>query len=284
VSRCTAVDATGGEVSFDPNLAGTPTPVTIDNNDALSAISCPSARQCTAIDNDGLDVTFDPTDPGAVTPVTVSAGDAFSSLACPSARQCTAVDDDGRELTFDPRLVTAPAPVPVAVDGGVALSAVACPSAVQCTAVDEDGREVTFDPSPATQSQGRLTGVAARRPKLELSFVMGSSAPPIETITVSLPQGLAFSGSRKALEHTIVIRGAGAKKLRFAAGTRARTLRVRLAAATTQAQVTIPSAAISVTRSLAARVREGTVKTLTVLVSATGAGHQKIELRLKLRV
>ena len=62
-TQCTAVDANGQQVTFNPNSPGTPTPTTIDVSD-LIGVACPSAVQCTAVDGFGKAVTFNPTSPG----------------------------------------------------------------------------------------------------------------------------------------------------------------------------------------------------------------------------
>jgi hypothetical protein len=77
--QCTAVDAAGRDVTFDPTSPGSPTPHRIDsslgtNGDVMIAVACPSTRQCTAIDNSVHEVTFDPTSPGTPTPVTIEPG------------------------------------------------------------------------------------------------------------------------------------------------------------------------------------------------------------------
>ena len=62
-AQCTAVDNTGGEVTFDPitgtvNTAGV---TSIDQGRSLNAVWCSSGTQCTAVDANGHEVTFDPT-------------------------------------------------------------------------------------------------------------------------------------------------------------------------------------------------------------------------------
>ena len=52
-SQCTAVDDSGGEVTFNPVSPGTPSPASVDGNQQFVGISCPTASQCTAIDSNG---------------------------------------------------------------------------------------------------------------------------------------------------------------------------------------------------------------------------------------
>jgi len=143
-SQCTAVDDSGGEVTFDPRSPRTAIRRTIDSAGRLAAVACPSASQCTAVDAAGLAVTFDPSSPGVAAPTTIDGGHTLSGVVCPSTSQCTAIDDSGREMTFDPR--SPRTAIRRTIDSAGRLAAVACPSARQCTAVDRAGREVTFDP------------------------------------------------------------------------------------------------------------------------------------------
>jgi hypothetical protein len=164
-SQCTAVDESGGEVTFNPASPGSPTRVTIDpGGGGLFGLACPSASQCVAVDFSGREVTFNPTTPATAMPVFISPGALLTAVACPSATQCTALD--GRlEFTFDP---TSPGVVrnPVAVDPSGILAGIVCPSVSQCTGVDQHGSETTFNPaSPGTPTPvpidlGVLDGVA----------------------------------------------------------------------------------------------------------------------------
>jgi hypothetical protein len=160
-TQCTAVDDSGGEVTFDPTSA-TPnsTPHTVDSGEDLHALACPSNTQCTAVDGSGGEVTFDPTSatPNS-TAQTVDAGPGLDGVACPSATQCTAVDPSGGEVTFDPTSAT-PNSTPYTIDSTL-LNTLDCPSATQCGAVDGFGREVTFDPTSAAPNSTPHTIVGA---------------------------------------------------------------------------------------------------------------------------
>ena len=61
--QCTAVDADGQEVTFDPTSPGTPTPISVGGAFSMpAAVACPSTGQCTFVGAGG-EVTFDPTSP-----------------------------------------------------------------------------------------------------------------------------------------------------------------------------------------------------------------------------
>jgi hypothetical protein len=170
-------------VTFNPTEPGYPIATTIDLDNALAGVACPSSGQCTAVDNQGQQVTFDPTEPAAAsttkfTPdsfgavacpsseqcigvgedaamfnplrsvfsgISVDPSNGLEAVACPSSIQCTATDLLGQEATFDPSLGSAQAPI--AIDAPNWLDGLACPSTSQCTAVDFKGQQVTFDPT-----------------------------------------------------------------------------------------------------------------------------------------
>ena len=186
-SQCTAVDARGQELTFDPASPGTPTPTTISNgypagynmvggnyypagNYGLEAVACPSTSQCTAVEWDyleppyvGRQVTFDPETGLVITaPTTIDDnGGTMKAVACPSTSQCTAVDYVGNEVTFDPNSPGTPTTTTI---GTAILQGVACPSTSQCTAVyatrNGGGNEVTFDPnSPGTPTPTTIDAV-----------------------------------------------------------------------------------------------------------------------------
>ncbi|MGA2012338.1 MAG: hypothetical protein ABSH51_17690, partial [Solirubrobacteraceae bacterium] len=102
LSQCTAVDADGQAVTFDPGSPGGAVPASVDAGYGLASVACPSSAQCTAIAG-AREVTFDPTSPGAPTPVAIDAGNDVRAVACPSVWQCTAVDNEGNEVTAAPQ-------------------------------------------------------------------------------------------------------------------------------------------------------------------------------------
>ena len=78
-SRCTAVEKSGQQVTFDPTAPGEPTPTTV-NAPTLLGVACPSTVQCTAVDDSGRQVTFDPTAPGSPTPTTIDGSNWLSAV------------------------------------------------------------------------------------------------------------------------------------------------------------------------------------------------------------
>jgi hypothetical protein len=133
-----------------------------------------------------------------------------------------------------------------------------------------------------TISGGSLTGVPALKARLRFTLAAGVSMPAITTISVSLPRGLSFSTSAKALRRGIVITNARGKKLKARAKVHARALTIVIGAATAKAVVTISSPAISVGHALAKSAQNEKDKTLTVLVRAIDTGEATTQLPLKL--
>ena len=129
--ECTAVDARGREVNFNPTHPRVRS-VYPESTKSLSAITCPSATQCTAVGKNGTEVTFAPGTGWLITRRQIDAGRQLTAVACPSARQCSTADQLGREITFDPqrdrRLVTDQI-------GTTAVTGIACPSRRLCVAV-----------------------------------------------------------------------------------------------------------------------------------------------------
>jgi hypothetical protein len=101
-SQCTAVDAAGREVTFDPGSPRGWSAYTIDARRALSALACPAVSQCTAVDGSGQEVTFDPNSTIGWTRFVIDPGHSLQGVACPSVSQCMGADDGGRVVTFDP--------------------------------------------------------------------------------------------------------------------------------------------------------------------------------------
>jgi hypothetical protein len=146
LTQCTAVDDLGNEVTFNPQLPGTPALTTVDSGAAVAGLACPTATQCTVIDaTTGAQVTFDPRSPGASAPRTIDSVRLDRGLACPSATQCTATDVNGAAVTFDPQ--SSAAPRRTEIDTRRTLDAIACPSVNECVAVTSDGRAVQGDPT-----------------------------------------------------------------------------------------------------------------------------------------
>src|SRR3974390_1625156 len=100
-------------------------PVTIDNSQPPTAVSCPSASFCAAVGVGGYAQTFNgaswspPVDPDPN-------GNSLVAVSCVSASFCAAVDNAGGAITFNGSTWTGPTRVDTT---GNSLSAVSCVSA-----------------------------------------------------------------------------------------------------------------------------------------------------------
>lgn len=179
VSQCTALDAPGHEVTFNP-MSGSPNAAGVKlvlPGANTSPVACVNPTQCTAVSGFS-EVTFDPASGQAQRPVALAPPNPdpscpaydpslseppqcyyMLSVACPQASECVAVDETGKEVTFDPVTGTTSPAGWNTIDNGGPLEAVACPSATQCTAVDDAGHEVTFDPTLARDSSAGVKKV-----------------------------------------------------------------------------------------------------------------------------
>jgi hypothetical protein len=173
-TQCTAVDAIGQQVTFNPTDGSTKDSSAVDVLGRVSRVSCPSVSQCTAVDNLGHEVTFDPGS-GAIlygglrsveTNLAPNAPSTpLSSVSCATSSFCVAVDNAGNAYSFDPATGTSDGGT--SVDGTTALNAVACKSnASLCVAVDSLGNEISIaypGASASSHSSGSshsLTGVS----------------------------------------------------------------------------------------------------------------------------
>ena len=98
----------------------------------------------------------------------------------------------------------------------------------------------------------------------------------------TLPGGLAFSTSKQSLAQGVVVKQ-GAKKLKFAAKVSHGKLTITLKQPASSAQVTISSPAITVSSTLANKVKSGKVKTLPAVVASTNTRHATTRTTVKLR-
>jgi hypothetical protein len=135
-----------------------------------------------------------------------------------------------------------------------------------------------------TISRASLTGVPALKPTLRFTLAAGTSSPLITTISVSLPIGLSFARSPKALSRAIVIKIGTGNKLKLATAVHGATLTITLRTPIFKAAVAISRPAILVAKPLATRAKATKTKTVTVLVGATDTARATTRLALKLAV
>jgi hypothetical protein len=288
-SECVAVDSGGRAVTFDPAAPSSHTSVTIDGTTPIEGVACASASECVAVDQAGHVIVGSSAPVNASPPVIsgkTTVGDKLSASqgtwsGAPISyayqwQRCTPACVDIAGATSSSYTL-------VRSDAGARIRVVV-------TAGNADGHTAADAAQvgpvaglPAV-SGGSLDGLAARKPKLRFTLTAGKDAAPIKTIAVSLPSGLAFKGSHRTLAGAITVRSGGAKKVKFTVKAHGRTLTITLKATAAKAKITITSAAISVTRKLAKRVKHHKTKRLTVGIRTTNAGHATTKLALKLKV
>jgi hypothetical protein len=159
-SQCTAVDAAGREVTFNPRSPGTPTPTTIDGDDGGAMfLACSSRSECTAVDDTGHEITFNPNSPRTQTRAVIDRGGELYNVVCLSTSRCTAVGTVAGSirsvaLTFDPASPRGSAPIGYYF--GENLPGIACPSRSQCTVVHGSERS-TFNPTAPGHGRATVT-------------------------------------------------------------------------------------------------------------------------------
>jgi hypothetical protein len=220
-SQCTAVDRDGKQVTFDPEAAGSPTPMSIDpNGGGLYAISCPSAVFCVAGDLAGNAVEGNP-QAGSWSVVPLDGSNSVQSVSCSSQSRCVAVDDAGRVT------VGQAAPLPVS-DGRPAIAGLPRPMQT----LSAHGGHWEFDPSTLTRQWQRCdqagssctaiagaTGAHYRVTVADLGHTFrieewarnaaGTGGPALSTPTE--PVYLAAAAVRTALKKILVPHGRAAR-------------------------------------------------------------------------
>jgi hypothetical protein len=129
-----------------------------------------------------------------------------------------------------------------------------------------------------TASRARVSGVGTKA-KLSFTLTAGNRAAAIKALSVALPAGMAFSGSRKQLAKGIVVKTSG-RRLNATAKVSDGTLTIKLNAAARSVQVTIVRPAITTSTRLASKVKTRHVRTLQIRVTATDMRHETAHLTL----
>jgi hypothetical protein len=130
-----------------------------------------------------------------------------------------------------------------------------------------------------TISQTSLAGLGAGHPKLALTVTAGRDAPALKGISIGLPGGLSFTRASR----TIMVTGAGGKRLAFAAGLVRGRLTITLGVAARLVRIMVGNGAIKVTPALAASTRLNRVGTLGVTIQASDAGHHGTALKARFK-
>jgi hypothetical protein len=154
-SLCVSVGSGYAVTTTDP-AAATPTwstAKTIDANNDLTGVSCPSTSLCVAVDGSGDAVIS--TDPTAATPswsapraIDATPNPEVTGVSCASTSLCVAVDNNGNAvISRDPTAATPAWSAAKTIDtntmaGGGFLAQVSCPSTSLCVSTQAEGDAV----------------------------------------------------------------------------------------------------------------------------------------------
>jgi hypothetical protein len=212
-THCTAMDASGQEVTFDPS---TPSVISMASIDPFGdwpkglnkgEIACPSISECAVVTGTpgGYEMTFNPLAPGGSSPVPVDDGAPAIAVDCPTAHECVTVarvlgeylpGPVGVTVTVDPRSGSSQTGPSVYAGNPAGLS---CPTRAQCTVVTRrgsdcpgcyvtaGGKETTFNPMRRTSAP---TGPGFRIDRASLTAV--SCPLAIECVATDI-RGYAIS-------------------------------------------------------------------------------------------
>jgi hypothetical protein len=173
---CVAINQTGDVLASMNPAAGVRdwTKTTVDPDQAITGLACPSTRLCVAVDNAGDLVTS--TDPGdrRWSVANLEGANAFIGVACPSTSVCVAATASdllvsknpaagASSWTITPNADTATGPEcgKYGDDSGCAVTMVllSCGSSTYCSAVDDYGGSVSGDPLTGTWTSRDGAGI-----------------------------------------------------------------------------------------------------------------------------
>jgi len=110
-----------------------------------------------------------------------------------------------------PATISAPPALATEVSSGVLAAALDAPTLFMTGGGSVDVYQITGSygskPAPPTLSNPSLTGVTERRPRLTFAVAAQTNSPPIVSIHLRLPQGLAFAGAAQKLSRGVYVRG-----------------------------------------------------------------------------
>jgi subtilase family serine protease len=119
----------------------------------------------------------------------------------------------------------------------------------------------------------KLHGVATRRPRLSFKVGVGKASPRLQTIKVSLPHGLSFSGAKRSLFEGVLVVAKHPKGSRLRLKLHHGALLLRLPKPAPKATVTLRWPALRASAKLAKRAGHKKVKLKVVIGVTDAAGH-----------
>lgn len=137
---------------------------------------------------------------------------------------------------------------------------------------------------PAAVVQAFVEGLTTHTARLGFKLIAGLPGGPAKTFGLTLPRGLAFASSSRALDRGIVITSDSGRRLGFTARVNRGRLAVKLTPASPSVRIAITAPALTVGRTLERAIRSGQRRQLEIIVSETGLGHRAARFKLLLRV
>ncbi len=128
-----------------------------------------------------------------------------------------------------------------------------------------------------------LSGIGKRKPKLSFTLTAPAGFAPLKSVRISLPKGLSFAKKAKTLGKGIAVKN-GSKKVKFKTKGNRGQLTISFKKSFRKLTLTLKKPALSVSGSLAAKVRKHKVKKLTVVLKPTGTNNKSTTITDHLKV
>jgi hypothetical protein len=149
------------------------------------------------------------------------------------------------------------------------------------TTTPKPGRSTSSKPRRPTVSHARISGVAKRKPKLVFTLTAARDGTSLTKLSVALPAGFSLARSKTTLKGGLLLQD-GSERAKWRAAIRGRTLVVTLSDRALSVRFSLSGPALSVTRTLAKKVRAHRTRTLSVAIEAfTGSAQTRFLEKLK---
>jgi hypothetical protein len=139
-------------------------------------------------------------------------------------------------------------------------------------------------PGPPTAGKARLSGIGSRRPELSFFVQQGANAPALHSITVILPSGLGLAGKPKLLHKGVRVKRPHGGSVSFSARRDHGHLVLGFKSSISHVAVTVEGPALTVSRSIAHRVRAHKLKQLKIKLRVLDAASTATTITLTAKV
>jgi Putative Ig domain len=219
-----------------------------------------------------------------------SPGNQRTTVGKPVSLQISASDSGGVPLTFGATAL--PAGLTMSSAGlikGTPTTPQSVPVTIKAGDNDANTGSASFTWTVAnpvgkpTTSGVSLGGLASHTPTLKFTLAAGLNAPALKSVSVTLPGGLSFAKKAKSLSKGVSVKNGG-KKLKFKLAVKGGALTITLKSSARKLTVKIGKPAISVSGSLASKVKHHKVKQVTVRLKTTDTSKKSTTYSPKLKV